>query len=170
MSKPLAGTGGVYALLSDGTTALIRQATPDDFDAVKAMHEQMSPANSYLRFFSLSRTAPEREASRICREPDDNHAALLAIYDSRVAGVASYEVMRDSRPGEAGEAGRTAEVAFAVAEFMHQKGIATLLLEHLVSFARARKLTAFTADTLSENTGMLRVFSDAGLPVRTRRE
>ncbi|MCL2586602.1 MAG: acetate--CoA ligase family protein, partial [Streptosporangiales bacterium] len=41
---------------------------------------------------------------------------------------------------------------------------------HLVSFARARKLTAFTADTLSENTGMLRVFSDAGLPVRTRRE
>lgn len=163
MNMPLAETDGVYALLADGTTALIRPAAADDFDAVKAMHEQMSPANAYLRFFSLSRTAPEREATRICREPDDDHAALLAIYGGEVVGVASYEVARGA------EGGSTAEVAFAVAEFMHQKGIATLLLEHLVSFARARKLTAFTAETLSENTGMLRVFSDAGLPVRTRR-
>jgi xylulose-5-phosphate/fructose-6-phosphate phosphoketolase len=161
MDKPLSGTG-VYALLSDGTTALIRQAIPDDFDAVKTMHEEMSQANAYLRFFSLSRTAPEREARRISREPDDDHAALLAIYGGKVVGVASYEVER-------GEGRRTAEVAFAVADVMHHRGIATLLLEHLVSIARARKLTAFTAETLSENTGMLRVFSDAGLPVRTRR-
>src|SRR5260370_1131182 len=46
---------------------------------------------------------------------------------------------------------------------MHQRGIATLLLEHLVSLARAQQLRAFTAETLSENTPMLRVFSEAGL-------
>ena len=94
MSEPLSGSGGVYALLSDGTTALIRQATPDDFEAVKAMHEEMSPANAHLRFFSLSRTAPDREARRISREPDDDHAALLAIYSGQVVGVASYEATR----------------------------------------------------------------------------
>ena len=162
MSESLSGSGGVYALLSDGTTVLIRRATPGDFVAVKAMHEEMSPTNAYLRFFSLSRTAPEREARRITREPDDDHAALLAIYSGQVAGVASYEVARVA-------GSRTAEVAFAVADVMHQRGIATLLLEHLVSYARAHQLTAFTAETLSENTAMLRVFSDAGLPVRTRR-
>jgi acyl-CoA synthetase (NDP forming) len=46
---------------------------------------------------------------------------------------------------------------------MHGRGVATLLLEHLVSLARARHLTAFTAQTLSENSAMLRVFADAGL-------
>ena len=59
-----------------------------------------------------------------------------------------------------------AEVAFAVADHMHHKGIATLLLEHLVSLARSRQITTFTADTLTENTAMLKVFADAGLPVQ----
>ena len=45
-----------------------------------------------------------------------------------------------------------------------------LLLEHLVSLARARQVETFVAETLSENIGMLRVFSDAGLPVTSRRE
>ncbi|MGH3176369.1 MAG: GNAT family N-acetyltransferase [Streptosporangiaceae bacterium] len=145
MSQPIAGNGGVYALLSDGTTALIRQAAAGDFDAVKAMHEEMSSASAYLRFFSLSRTAPEREARRITREPDDDHAALLAIYDGRVAGVASYEILREEgRRDEAGS--HTAEVAFAVADVMHRKGIATLLLEHLVPLARSRQITTFTAE------------------------
>ena len=123
----------------------------------------MSPNNAYLRFFSLSRTAAEHEARRVTREPDLDHAALLALYGGEVVGLASYEVER-------GSGGKTAEVAFAVADTMHQRGIATLLLEHLVSLARARQVDAFVAETLSENIGMLRVFSDAGLPVSTRRE
>ena len=73
-------------------------------------------------------------------------------------GCASYE------PAARGHA----EVAFAVADTMHQKGIATLLLEHLVSRARDDGIQAFVAETLAENTAMLRVFVDAGLPVRKR--
>jgi len=169
---------GVYALLADGRTVEIRPATAADFDAVKAMHQEMSPGNAYLRFFSLSRTAPENEARRVTREPGLDHAALLAVYGGEVVGLASYEVRPGGAGGrppasdevERGSGGKTAEVAFAVADTMHQRGIATLLLEHLVSLARARQVDAFVAETLSENTGMLRVFSDAGLPVRTRRE
>src|SRR5580658_7875952 len=37
-------SGQVYALLADGTTVEIRPAGPDDFGAVKAMHEALSPA------------------------------------------------------------------------------------------------------------------------------
>jgi acyl-CoA synthetase (NDP forming)/GNAT superfamily N-acetyltransferase len=152
----------VYALLADGRTVEIRPAVSTDFAAVKAMHEAMSPNNAYLRFFSLSRLAAEQEARRVTRKPSPDHAALLALYDGQVVGLASYEVARDGT--------RTAEVAFAVADTMHHRGIATLLLEHLVSLARARQLDALTAETLQENTGMLRVFSDAGLPVISRRE
>ncbi|MCL2729159.1 MAG: GNAT family N-acetyltransferase, partial [Actinomycetia bacterium] len=155
------GNAGAYVLLADGTTALIRQPTAADREAVREMHESMSPENSYLRFFSLDRRAPAREAERVCRQPGPDHATLLATCDGTVAGVASYEVT----PGTT-----TAEVAFAVADTMHHRGIATLLLEHLVSLARARHLTAFTADTLGENMAMLQVFRDAGLPVRRKRE
>ena len=167
MSEP-GSSASVYALLADGRTVEIRPATPADFAAVKAMHEAMSPSNTYLRFFSLSRLAAEQEARRVTREPEPQHAALLALYDGQVVGLASYEVAPDS-PGQP-RGSRTAEVAFAVADTMHHRGIAMLLLEHLVSLARARQLEALTAETLQENTGMLRVFSDAGLPVMSKRE
>jgi acyl-CoA synthetase (NDP forming)/GNAT superfamily N-acetyltransferase len=149
---------GTYALLTDGSTAEIRHARPDDARAVQAMHAAMSADNFYLRFFSLSPRSAETEARRVCREPGPDHAALLAWLGSRLVGVASYEM---AGPG-------TAEVAFAVPDDLHGRGIATLLLEHLVSIARERGLHAFTAETLADNTAMLAVFSGAGLPVRRR--
>jgi hypothetical protein len=54
----------VYALLTDGSTAEIRPAGPQDAGAVRAMHEAMSPDNLYLRFFTLSRGSAEQEAQR----------------------------------------------------------------------------------------------------------
>ena len=51
----------------------------------------MSPDSLYLRFFSLSPRAAEREARRICREPGPDHAALLAFLDGRLIGCGSYE-------------------------------------------------------------------------------
>jgi acyl-CoA synthetase (NDP forming)/GNAT superfamily N-acetyltransferase len=149
--------GSVYALLTDGSTVEIRAAGPQDAAAVQAMHEAMSPENLYLRFFSFSRNSAAQEAKRICRPADAGHGALLAWQDSRLVGVASYE--------PAGTAG-SAEVAFAVPDDMHGRGAATLLLEHLVSLARRRGLTTFTAATLAENSAMLGVFSAAGLPAR----
>jgi acyl-CoA synthetase (NDP forming)/GNAT superfamily N-acetyltransferase len=153
-----------YALLADGSTVEIRLVGPADFDAVKAMHEAMSPDNTYLRFFNLSRLAAQTEARRICREPRPGRVALLALSDGEVVGCASYDAL-----GAEGS-GQVAEIAFAVADHMHHRGIATLLLEHLVSFARSHQITVFTAQTLAENTAMLRVFTDAGLPVQRHYE
>ena len=76
----------VYALLDDGTTIEIRAVRPDDLDAVRDMHEKMSPDNLYLRFFSMSPLAAEQEARRICREPARDHTVLLAVLDAEVVG------------------------------------------------------------------------------------
>jgi len=154
--SPTAGTSS-YALLTDGSTVEIRAAEPKDAEAVREMHAAMSPDNVYLRFFSLSPRAAQTEAARVTREPGPDHLALLAWLGKRLVGVASYEATE--RPG-------VAEIAFAVPDDMHRRGIATLLLEHLVSLARRRGLDAFTASTLAENAAMLAVFADAGLPVR----
>jgi acyl-CoA synthetase (NDP forming)/GNAT superfamily N-acetyltransferase len=147
-----------YALLTDGTTIEIRPARPDDFDAVRDMHAKMSPENLYLRFFSMSRAAAEQEARRICREPAPDHAALLAVLDGRMIGCGAYEV--------AGDGSRSAEVAMTVADDMHNRGVGTLLLEHLISLARSREVRTFVAETLTENALMLQVFADAGLRAR----
>jgi acyl-CoA synthetase (NDP forming)/GNAT superfamily N-acetyltransferase len=146
-----------YALLTDGSTVEIRPAKPQDVGAVRQMHADMSPDNIYLRFFSLSPRSGEQEALRVCRPSEPAHSALLAWLDGRLVGVASYE--STGKPG-------TAEIAFAVPDDMHRRGIATLLLEHLVSVARQRGLRAFTAEALADNLAMLRVFADAGLPVQ----
>jgi acyl-CoA synthetase (NDP forming)/GNAT superfamily N-acetyltransferase len=158
VTAPASGTS-TYALLTDGSTVEIRPAGPQDAAAVRDMHAAMSPDNMYLRFFSVSPHAAEREAQRVCRAPGPDHEALLAWLGGRLVGVASYEAT--GTPG-------VAEIAFAVPDDMHHQGIATLLLEHLVSLARRRHLLAFTADTLADNAAMLRVFTSVGLPVQRR--
>jgi len=150
--------GGTYALLADGTTIEIRQAGPDDFDAVRDMHEKMSPDNLYLRFFSVSSVAAGRAARRTCREPGPDHAALLAVLDGGVVGYGIYERF--------GAGSASAEIAMAVTDDMHNRGVGTLLLEHLISLARGRGVRTFVAETLSENALMLKVFADAGLPAQ----
>jgi len=147
-----------YALLTDGTTVEIRPARPGDFPAVRDMHAKISPDNLYLRFFSMSPYVAEQEARRICREPGPDHEALLAILDGEVVGCGTYD--------QTGAGSPAAEVAFTVADELHNHGIGMLLLEHLVSLARGRGYRAFTAETLNENAAMLRVFADAGLPAQ----
>ncbi len=156
MNTPAAA---MYALLTDGSTVEIRPARVQDAEAVRAMHAAMSPDNVYLRFFSVSPNAAVPEAKRVCRKPDSDHAALLAWQADRLVGVATYEPA--GKPG-------MAEIALAVPDDMHGRGIASLLLEHLVWLARQCGLRAFIAETLAENSAMLRVFRDVGLPAKRR--
>jgi len=117
----------------------------------------MSADNLYLRFFSASKLAPEEEARRICREPAPDHAALLALLNGEVVGCGSFE--------RGDEHFRSAEIAMAVADDMHERGVGMLLLEHMISLARSRGIRVFTAQTLAENRLVLQGFADAGLPV-----
>ena len=151
------GADSVYALLADGITVEIRPAAAGDFEAVAQMHRAMSPDNSYFRFFSWGRAVAEREARRICREPGADHVALLAWQAGELVGVAGYEA--GGKPG-------TAEIAFAVADRAQHRGVATLLLEHLVSAARDQGVRTFAASVLPENFAMLKVFADAGIRAR----
>ncbi|TYK52444.1 bifunctional GNAT family N-acetyltransferase/acetate--CoA ligase family protein [Actinomadura decatromicini] len=146
-----------FALLTDGTQVEIRRLAATDRDAVRELHGGLCEESLYLRFFGLNRGMAGAVAARVCRPDGDDHAALGAWLDGDLVGVAEYEAT--DIPGEA-------EVAMAVADRMHHRGVGTLLLEHLGSLARADGVRAFRADTLAENTAMLRVFADAGMPAR----
>ena len=58
-----------------------------------------------------------------------------------------------------------AEVAFAVADEMQGRGLATVLIAHLAQVASARGITTFTATVLPENRRMISVFRESGFPV-----
>jgi acyl-CoA synthetase (NDP forming)/GNAT superfamily N-acetyltransferase len=149
----------VHALLSDGTTVRIRQAGPADHDAVLALYEAMSPDNLRLRFFTLSPVSARWAADRATGPGPPGHRTLVAEHAGRLLGLAEY----DGPPGDT-----TADVALAVADDWHHRGVATLLLEHLADAARGAGVTAFTADALAENHEVLKVFHDLGLRVTRR--
>ena len=83
----------------------------------------------------------------------------LAVLGDELVGVASYEAVNGPQ---------AAEIALAVADGMHGRGVATLLLEHLVSLARARGVQVFTAQALAANTDVLRLVGDAGLALQCK--
>ncbi|MBN0042746.1 GNAT family N-acetyltransferase [Streptomyces actuosus] len=144
----------VHALLADGTTVCIRTVRPEDHERLRALYDTMSADNLRLRFFSISRRSGLRAADRACAPARPGYRALLAETQGRVIGLAEYDT---------GGKGDTADISVAVADGLHHRGVGTLLVEHLVSAARADGVTAFTADALSENRDILRLFADLGL-------
>ncbi len=71
-----------------------------------------------------------------------------------LVGVANYEVLKDTRD---------AEVALVVDATVRTQGVATLLMEHLVSHARKSGLKRLVAEVLAENAKVIHVFADLGL-------
>jgi acyl-CoA synthetase (NDP forming)/GNAT superfamily N-acetyltransferase len=148
------GPRTVHALLADGTTVCIRPVEPGDHEPLRGLYEEMSPENLRLRFFFAGRRSAVMAAERACAPPRPGYLALLAETQHQVIGLAEYET---------GEDDSRAEISIAVADGLHHRGVGTLLVEHLVSAARADGITAFTADALSENHEVLRLFADLGL-------
>ncbi|MGW9209691.1 bifunctional acetate--CoA ligase family protein/GNAT family N-acetyltransferase [Embleya sp. NPDC055664] len=160
-------TGGTWVLTSDGATIHVRRPEPRDEDAVLAMHRAMSVEDLRLRFFGISDTAVSQAARRICAVARPGCGSLVAVSGDRIVGVAEYIAIAGSG---AAEGSGEAELALAVADSWHGRGVGTLLIEHLVAFAREDGIRALVADTLTGNRQMLRVFADMGLPVHSSRE
>ncbi|MFI8454710.1 GNAT family N-acetyltransferase [Kitasatospora sp. NPDC085464] len=147
------------ALLADGTTVELRPLGPDDHRAVLDLHAAgMSEESRRMRFFGVSRNAPAQAADRLCGPSRTGVLALGAWAGDELVGEADCELLD--------EPSRTAELALAVADRWHHRGVATLLLEHLVHAARAAGIRFFEADTLYSNRAVHQVFADLGLPVR----
>ncbi|MER5518364.1 GNAT family N-acetyltransferase [Streptomyces sp. NPDC002763] len=161
MTDDLLERSPAHALLADGTTVCIRPVAPGDHHRLKGLYDEMSSENLRLRFFSVSRRSAAMAADRACAPARPGYRALLAEAQGRVLGLAEYETGDDKD---------SAEISIAVADGLHHRGVGTLLVEHLASAARADGITTFTADALSENREVLRLFADLGLRTSRRFE
>jgi acyl-CoA synthetase (NDP forming)/GNAT superfamily N-acetyltransferase len=154
MSAPVAAD--VHIALRDGSTAHVRPVVPADAPALRQFLGGLSEQSRWLRFFSLGVNL-DRAAERAAAgdRPEGYGLIVTTGAEQRVVAHAVFELERPDR----------AEVAFAVADEMQGRGLATVLLAHLAQVAAARGITTFTATVLPENRRMISVFRESGFPV-----
>jgi acetate---CoA ligase (ADP-forming) len=148
----------VDVVLRDGSTMRLRPPGREDAPLLLAFFGDLSDRSLYFRFHG--HPSVDAHLADPVLEPDwVERGALVGTKDDRVVAVANYVRLRDVR---------TAEVAFAVADELQGRGIATRLLEQLADAAASTGIEEFIAEVMADNTPMLRVFSDAGF--ETKRE
>ncbi|MGE3511106.1 MAG: GNAT family N-acetyltransferase [Vicinamibacterales bacterium] len=150
-------------MLRDGTVATLRQATPDDRAAIQRFFHDLSPESRHRRFLSLGEVS-ETLLDQLCATCDPTVAVTLLAWrqvmdDARPIAVASYTALASAK---------TAEVAFAVDDRFHGRGVATAMLERLAGIASSHGFRWFQAMTSVDNDAMLEVFRDSGFEVRSR--
>ena len=143
-------------VVADGGTVHLRPVRPSDAPLLVALHAGLSPRTRYLRYFSAYPRIPERDLYRFSHVDHHDRVAFLAVLGGEAIAVGRYERTPDSDD---------AEVAFVVTDAHQGRGIGSVLLEHLAAAGRESGIKRFHAVVLAENTGMIRVFRDAGYAV-----
>src|SRR5262245_18081538 len=146
-------------VLRDGTTVRIRPVRPDDEERLRRFLEGLSEESRTFRFFSPATdlAAQARRDSQIDYLQTFGFVATSGA-DDRVTAHALYATSGAGR----------AEVAFAVADDYHGRGLATLLLGQLAEVAVANGIHVFEADVLPSNYRMLDVFRQSGFSLEVR--
>jgi len=147
-----AGVAQADVVLRDGSTMRFRPPRRKDAGALLSFFRHLSEESLYLRFHGHAALGPPVVEPML--EPDWlERGALIGVKGDRIVAVANYVRLRDAR---------TAEVAFAVADDLQGRGIATRLLEQLAEAAGSVGIEAFLANVMLGNTAMLHVFAEAG--------
>jgi acyl-CoA synthetase (NDP forming)/GNAT superfamily N-acetyltransferase len=146
-------------ILRDGTTLRLRAPEDTDRAGLVAFFSGLEPESLRARFHALpavGATLVEPFLAPDWVEHGDLVAALLHGEHERIVAHAGWARLRDPK---------RAEVAFAVADDMQGRGVATRLLEQLAETAAEAGVAEFVAEVLPENVAMLSVFRDAGFAV-----
>jgi RimJ/RimL family protein N-acetyltransferase len=150
--------------LPNGRRMEIRALRPEDRDRLVEAADHASQLSLYRRFFGAKKYFTEKEISFFVNVDFINHVALVAVAEEEghpaIVGGARYVV---TAPG-------TAEVAFMVVDRYQGQGIGAALMRHLSFIAREAGLHELTAEVLTSNKAMLKVFERSGLPLRAKTE
>jgi acetyl coenzyme A synthetase (ADP forming)-like protein len=149
-------------VLRDGSVATVRRSTPGDRQTMRRFFHELSPESRRLRFFTAGEPT-DVLIDRLCDSADERqNVTLVAVRqtgdDVRFIAVGSYLATDEG----------AAEVAFAVDDRLHGKGLATELLERLAAIAADYGFRRFDATTLTDNRAMIEVFRDSGFEVRSK--
>src|SRR5699024_6998394 len=146
-------------LASDGRAVRLRPITPDDGDKLVDFHSGLSERTRYLRYFGPYPTMSSRDVRHFTHVDYVRRVGLLIELGDRIIAVGSYEGLNNV------DDGKSAEVAFVVADNHQGRGLGSVLLEHLAGAAAENGLERFVAEVLAENRNMVSVFREAGYQI-----
>ena len=135
--------------LRDGSHVTVRRVCDSDEPALRSFLVGLSEEARYLRFFT---GVPDlNSATLLAVSTDPGFYGLVAHDETGVlVGHALYIQLDPTR----------AEVAVEVADQLHDRGLATVLIERLAAAAESCGITRFVAEVLPQNSSMLAVFHD----------
>ena len=136
----------------DGSRVVIRPISPTDKQALTSGFERLSPESRYRRFFAPLSHLNGSDLRYLTEVDHVNHEALVCF--SSGAGAEAIGVARFVRS----EDPTAAEVAVTVVDDWQGRGVATALLERLVSRAREEGIERFLALVLEENDAAIELF------------
>lgn len=142
--------------LLDGTDITLRPIRPEDEPATVAFHHELSENSvrqRYFEFISLSERIAHERLVRICFNDYDRELAIVAespdlLIEGRPTIVGIGRISREAIAGNA-------ELTMIIADAYHNKGLGTLLLQHLLECAKGEGIKRISALILSENSGMI---------------
>jgi acetyl coenzyme A synthetase (ADP forming)-like protein len=147
-------------ILKDGSTATIRLAQPDDHAEMEAFVARLSPEARRHRFLAAG-MPPKDFIAALCDSSDPRSKLTLIVTrvwegELRIIAAGNYFAKDE----------RTAEVAMAVDDAFHRKGLGTLLLERLALLAIRHGFVRLWATTHADNRAMREVFRESGFEVK----
>ncbi|MEP6932787.1 MAG: GNAT family N-acetyltransferase, partial [Nitrospirota bacterium] len=145
-------------ILRDGTTAFLRPTRAEDQAMMQGFIDRLSPASRRHRFFS--ETAPPADTTASLCDSSNPSTQLTIVVTRTIAGQ-----MRIIAAGSYwARTADQAEVAMAVDDDFHGKGLGTILVERLAMLAIHRGFTKLWAVTHTDNPAMREVFRESGYP------
>lgn len=144
-------------VLRDGSTLRLRPVRPEDEPALLHFFQSLSPESLYFRFMAVPRI-DEHRVKALANVDYENEFALVGESHRGIVALAGFY--------RGASAPERAEVAFAIADELHGRGIGTRMLERLADIARPKGVRSFNAYVLGENRKMMELFLDSGYAVQ----
>ncbi|HEV2621786.1 MAG TPA: GNAT family N-acetyltransferase [Frateuria sp.] len=135
--------------LRDGTVVLIRPLRPDDRAREEEFLRAMSPDSKRLRFLCSFREASPELVDQLMDVDYDKRMAYVALAHEdghlHEVGVSRYSASND---------GAQCECAVTVADHWRHRGLAVVLMRHLIDMARKRGFRQMYSVDAADNQPM----------------
>ncbi len=142
-----------------------RAIKPSDEEEMRRLFYRFSEEAVYYRYFSPIKTMPHKKMQTYVNVDFSHTLSIVGLVGEHGKGhiIAEARFVRDpQRPH--------ADVAFVVDEDYQGFGIASCLYKTLLRLAKNRGIQGFTADVLSSNKGMMKVFEKGDEVVKAKLE
>jgi acyl-CoA hydrolase/RimJ/RimL family protein N-acetyltransferase len=145
----------------DGLTVYFRAIKPSDEEEMRKLFYRFSDKAVFYRYFTPIKVMPHAKMQEYVNVDYRCSMSIVGLIEEggieRIIAEGRYVLMKD-RP--------FADTAFVVDEKYQGTGIATFILNTLITFAREQGIKGFTADVLADNKGMLKVYEKSGYPIQ----